>query len=279
MVSAPGSSSRPSRPRPDGSHSPTSGLHRRNPVGRRACFARRAPRDSHRHRERHDDLSVLSVASALLVAVGGIALFPRLFNTPDALVHELRVATVFFAVQVLVDLLTDGAEACLEGLQRVDLSRAVDAVRRTVMRSGHASSRQRPGRCRASPPRVARRGGGRTAAVLRRAAPLSGGGSGRPTHAEVGGLFRYGRIVALLQPLGVLHRTMDRFIVGWILGPSAVTLVEIATQIQSSAESVLSASARRCHTAGWLRERRGGDVSEELSTSGRKGSFSRPLRS
>ncbi len=49
---------------------------------------------------------------------------------------------------------------------------------------------------------------------------------------------------------------MDRFIVGWILGPAAVTLVEIATQIQTGAESVLSATSYAVvPSASWLRAR------------------------
>jgi O-antigen/teichoic acid export membrane protein len=66
----------------------------------------------------------------------------------------------------------------------------------------------------------------------------------------------YGRTVALLRPLGVIHRTMDRLIVGAVLGPSAVTLVEIATQVQNGADAVLSASSYSVvPTSSWLRAR------------------------
>ena len=65
----------------------------------------------------------------------------------------------------------------------------------------------------------------------------------RPSVAGARALVHYGKTVALLQPLGVIHRTMDRLIVGVVLGPSAVTLVEIATQVQNGADAVLSASS------------------------------------
>ena len=47
----------------------------------------------------------------------------------------------------------------------------------------------------------------------------------------------------LLTGTGVLHRTMDRTIVGIILGPSAVALVEVATQIQNGVSAAMSASS------------------------------------
>jgi O-antigen/teichoic acid export membrane protein len=197
----------------------------------------------------------LSVVSALVVAIGGVALFPRIFNTPDGLVHELRVATVFFALQLLVDLLTSGAESCLEGLQRVDLSRGVDAVRRTAIAIATCIVAYTTGSLSGV---AAASLLGATIGTITVFIALwrCGGTFVRPSRADVGGLLRYGRVVAVLRPLGVLHRTMDRFIVGWILGPAAVTLVEIATQIQSGAESVLSATSYAVvPSASWLRAR------------------------
>jgi O-antigen/teichoic acid export membrane protein len=197
----------------------------------------------------------LSVASCLVVAVGGTAVFPRLFNTPDSLVHDLRVATVFFGLQVLVDLLTEGAESCLEGLQRVDVSRAVDAVRRTSVAIATCVVATTTGSLSGV---AAASLAGATVGTLVAFGALRryGGRVGRPKRADMGDLLRYGRVVAVLRPLGVLHRTMDRFIVGWILGPAAVTLVEIATQIQTGAESVLSATSYAVvPSASWLQAR------------------------
>ena len=75
--------------------------------------------------------------------------------------------------------------------------------------------------------------------VLRRAL---GGTRMRVTRAAAASLWRYGRTIALLRPLGVLERTMDRIIVGIFLGPAAVAVVAIATQLANGAAGVLSAS-------------------------------------
>jgi O-antigen/teichoic acid export membrane protein len=62
--------------------------------------------------------------------------------------------------------------------------------------------------------------------------------------------------VAVLRPLGVLHRTIDRVVVGSVLGPSAVALVEIATQMMNGADAILSAmSYAVLPSAAWLRAR------------------------
>src|SRR5437764_4998319 len=70
---------------------------------------------------------------AVALALAGTRWLPSLFHTSSGLRADLRFAIVLFSVQVLLDLMTEGAEACLEGLQRIDLSRAVDAVRRTLV--------------------------------------------------------------------------------------------------------------------------------------------------
>ncbi len=206
--------------------------------------------------------------AAVLAAVGPYVL-PGLFNTPPDLMADLQVAVVVFAVQVLVDLLTEGVEACLEGLQRVDLSRAVDACRRTVVAVATSV--------------VALAGGGLRGVAV---ASLAASGSGlvvgavvlgrrlpparwlRPSFHEIRALVAYGRTVAVLQPLGVIHRMMDRLIVGAVLGPSAVTLVEIATQVQNGAEAILSASSYSVvPTSSWLRARGDeGSLKELLET-------------
>ena len=61
------------------------------------------------------------------------------------------------------------------------------------------------------------------------------------------GYRREGRSVLLTDPRRLdkqrLPRTVDRFVVGVLLGPGAVSLVEIATQLQNGADAVLSASS------------------------------------
>ena len=69
-------------------------------------------------------------------------------------------------------------------------------------------------------------------------------------------LIAYGRTIAVLRPLGVLHRTMDRLIVGIVLGPSSVAIVEIAAQIQNGAMALMSASAYSVvPSASWIKGR------------------------
>ena len=199
----------------------------------------------------------LGLACAAALALLGPALLPRLFNTPDTLRAALEFAVLLFAVQILVDLLTEGVESCLEGLQRVDLSRAVDAIRRTAIAAGTSA--------------VALAGGGlRGVAAASLVASLAGLVAGlamlvrrlpahvrpSPSMRTARELFAYGKTVAVLRPLGVIHRTMDRLIVGAVLGPGAVTIVEIATQVQNGADAVLSASSYSVvPTSSWLRAR------------------------
>ncbi len=78
----------------------------------------------------------------------------------------------------------------------------------------------------------------------------------RPELHRIREILHYGKTVAVLRPLGVLHRTMDRLIVGAIIGPSAVALVEIATQLQNGAEAILSAASYAVVPgASWLHAR------------------------
>ena len=209
----------------------------------------------------------LGLVCAVALGALGPYVLPGLFNTPSGLRAALQFAVVLFAVQVLADLLTEGVEACLEGLQRVDLSRAIDAFRRTAVAAATAA--------------VALAGGGLRGVA---AASLAASGAGLVVGLAVwppacrrragcgprspGGPVHYGKTVALLQPLGVIHRTMDRLIVGVVLGPSAVTLVEIATQVQNGADAVLSATSYSVvPTSSWLRPRGDeGSLKELLET-------------
>jgi O-antigen/teichoic acid export membrane protein len=213
----------------------------------------------------------VGVFCALALATAGQSFLPNLFNTPGHLHADLRVALVFFAVQVVIDLVTEGCEACLEGLQRVDLSRAADAVRRTAVAVATASVAMAGGGLRGvalASLLAAIVGMAAAAAMLRRVTPAGGR---RPSLTVVRELLSYGRTVALLGPLGVLHRTIDRVVVGSVFGPSAVALVEIATQIMNAADAVLGAmSYAVLPSAAWLRARGDHDRLVELVERGTK---------
>ena len=208
---------------------------------------------------------------ALALATVGRSFLPDLFNAPRELRAGLEIALVCFAAQVLVDLVTEGCEACLEGLQRVDLSRAADAVRRTVVAAATAATALAGGGLKgvALASLLASAVGMVVAAALLR--PEMPHGQRRPSRRVVRELLSYGRTVALLRPLGVLHRTIDRVVVGSVFGPSAVALVEIATQIMNGAEAILSAmSYAVLPSSAWLNARGDRGTLAELVERGTK---------
>ncbi len=182
------------------------------------------------------------LCSVLLVALGP-ALFDGLFDTPSSLEHAMAVAIGAFSVQVLLDLVCGGLQAVLDGFQRVDLGRAVDIVRRTlvaVATSVAALVTEDLGKVAiASAAAVAVS----TAVGALVAARVARGHRPRFEAATARSLLAYGKTVAVLRPLGVLHRSIDRFVVGAILGPAAVSLVEVATQLANGADAVLAASS------------------------------------
>ena len=214
---------------------------------------------------------VLGVFFSLLFGVIGPFVLPDVFGTPSSLVPSLQFAIVVFAVQVLIDQLTNAAQAALDGLQRVDLSRGVDAIRRTAVAATVAI--------------VAIAGGGLQGVAL---ASLAGAVVGAvasivmlqrqergwwrtPRRDRIRSLVSYGKAIAVLQPLGVITRQMDRLIAGIVLGPAAVTLVEIATQIQNGAYAVLSATAYAATPASsWVDARDEPGLLRELVMRGTK---------
>jgi len=208
---------------------------------------------------------------ALAMATVGRLVLPSLFDTPDRLVPDLEFAIVAFAAQILPDLLTGAANSALEGLQRVDLSRAVDAVRRTAVAAATCAAALAgtglPGVALAS--LVVSTIGAVVALVVLwahlpdRRLRVDGG--------EARALLAYGKTVAVLRPFGVIQRTMDRLIVGAVLGPAPVAFIEIATQIQNGADAVLSASSYAViPSASWLRAREDHHTLRELLLTGTK---------
>ena len=204
-----------------------------------------------------------ATAMASFVVAGAVAMLgfaalgreflPGMFSVRASDQAVFRTTIAIFAVQLFVDVLTRGAECCLEGLNRVDLARGIELGRRTLTVGSVAV--------------VALAGGGLVAVaavslatsipacivaqcVLYRCLPRW---PARPNRAELATLFGYGRDIALLRPIGVVHRMMDRVIVGATLGPAAVALVEIATQVQVGADAILSASTYSViPSASWL---------------------------
>ncbi|HEX4493096.1 MAG TPA: oligosaccharide flippase family protein [Acidimicrobiia bacterium] len=201
-------------------------------------------------------LLVIGVICAIAMVAFGLTAFAGAFHVPHSLRDDLRVAIPFFAVQIVPDLLLKGSTSELEGHQRVDLSRVVDGARRTLVAATTSV--------------VALAGGGlagvaiaslvATAVAAMFGAALAHRVGGRATARgwtrQLRPVAAYSWRVALVDAQGVLHRSMDRVIVGAAIGPEAVALVEIATQVQNAANAVLAAASYAViSSSAWLRSR------------------------
>ena len=214
---------------------------------------------------------VLGVMGALLLGSVGAAVLPSVFNAPARLRPAVEAALLLFAFQALLDLLTAATMACLEGLQRMDLSRAIDAIRRTTVAVATAVVAMQVGGLRAvAAASLAASAAGTIAGAVLLHRHL-GVHLTTPNRLEARALIGYGRSVGLLNATGVLHRTMDRFIVGAVFNPAAVTLIEIAIQVQNAASAVLAASSYAViPSAAWLRARGDARALRELVLRGTK---------
>lgn len=192
------------------------------------------------------------VAAAGVFGAFGWLAMSAAFHVPPLLRSDVRFVVVLFAGQIVVDFVVRGMQFCLEGHNRVDLARMTEAVRRTLSVGGMALAATAGWGLRGVA--IASAIGALSPVVLcllmlRRA----GGRFGRADRASLVELLRYGREIAVLRPIGVVHRMMDRVLVGAVLGPAAVSVVEVATQVAMAADSVLSASSYAVTpTAAWL---------------------------
>ena len=198
---------------------------------------------------------VAIVAGGLLTLVGWPVL-QHLGRVSGPARSDFRTATLLLAGQVVAEFILQGLSSSLEGLQRLDLSQAVDMVRRTAFAGGTAAAAltsHRLGQVEAAA--VASTGLG----VLLAATLLwtrTRGSRLRVSTAMLREIATYGGVAALLRPISALYRVMDRIIVGAVLGPSAVSLVEIATQLVSGVGAVLAAASNALLSgSAWLKAR------------------------
>lgn len=210
-------------------------------------------------------LFVVGVVGGIAMLAFGLTAFAPAFRVPHSLRNELHVAMVFFSIQIVFDLLLDGYTSALEGYQRVDASRLTDGVRRTLVAG--ATVAVAVGHHGLAP--VAAASLAATVASTAVGAVLLG----RETHGERAThdpgdrarLIAYAWRVAAVDASGVVKRSMDRVIVGALIGPAAVTLVEIATQVQNAANAILSAATYAVtSSSAWLRARGDNDTLREL---------------
>ena len=193
--------------------------------------------------------------AALLVAIGP-RLLPSLFNVPSELESSARFAFVVFGAQVFFELVGAAAGVSLDGLQRIDLSRLADAGRRTAVAVATSITAMAGGGLQG----VALASMVATVLATLLALALVRGEVGHlPLQARsltAGELLRYGRSVWALAVTGVIHRTMDRLVVGVVIGPTAVALVEIANQVQNGVGAILGASSYTVTSgAAWIQGR------------------------
>ena len=186
---------------------------------------------------------VIGLASTAVYAIGGwVVLDITSFEPADARTN-LQLAVLLAAVQVGIDLASRSFISILDGLQRVDLARLADGIRRTLVAGFAAVAAATLGTLQAAVcgalagsvigAIVAAAIGLRTAACRIRI----------PSKSVAVSLIRSGLSIGLLRPLGVIQRTMDRLIVGAFIGPSAVAGVEIAASLQGGVDAILSASS------------------------------------
>lgn len=197
--------------------------------------------------------AVTGLVGAAALALVGRDVLPSIFDLDAAEAAVFSGALGWFSLQILCDQLTKGATSSLEGFNQVTWSRAIDIARRTLVVGAAV---------------VAALMGGDLESVVLASALASipatliafmilmrqtGGRPGATGSSDLRELLGYGLKVGLLRPIGTVHRLMDRVVVGVVMGPAAVTLVEIATQVQNGAEAVVGASGYAVSPgASWL---------------------------
>jgi O-antigen/teichoic acid export membrane protein len=207
----------------------------------------------------------IGAVCAVATIVFGLTAFASAFRVPALLRANLRVAIPFFSLQIIPDLLLKGSTSVLEGYQRVDLSRLVDGSRRTLVAAATSVVALANGGLAGVA--IASLAATTTAAVIGAALVRRYTRDTTPTPwtSEVHRIVAYSWRVAIVDAQGVVHRSMDRVIVGAVIGPAAVTLVEIATQVQNAANAVLSAASYAVESSSaWLRGRGDTETLREL---------------
>jgi O-antigen/teichoic acid export membrane protein len=186
--------------------------------------------------------AVIGLVAALLFSSAAV-LIVGWFDLDVDVEGSLSVVLVLVGAQIGVDLGSRSLIVVLEGLQRVDVGRALDVVRRTLVAGAWALAASSLGTLTAvSAAGLAASSVSSIIAVVIYAR-VSHSRYARPSRRAVIELLKAGAAVAVLRPIGVVHRTMDRVLVGILVGPTAVAAVELATNLQNGADAVLSATS------------------------------------
>ena len=183
---------------------------------------------------------ILGLAAAALLATVGLWLLPGLFRTPDGLRTHVELAIGLYALQVPCDLLIDAANDCLTGLQRVDSARAIDALRRTLVGAATVGAALVYHNIAA----VAAASASATLVAAGVGIPLFARSAlprARPSISVARRLISDSATLGLFAAFCVVQATMDRLVVGFVLGPSQVAITEIALQVYNGADAILAA--------------------------------------
>jgi len=197
-------------------------------------------------------VAVGAVLGATMATLGA-ALLPALVAGDPTLEDSLTAALRWSGLWIGSEAVVHGCGAALEGTQRVDRARTLDAVRRTVVTGAAVLAALDTGSLEAVMAAsalaalfVAIGGVGVMVSVHRQLRPL-----GRPR--QVGVLTREAVGFTTLNASGVLHRSMDRLLVATMIGPAAVAAVEVASRLRDIAQLVLSTSSYTAiSAASWL---------------------------
>ncbi len=200
--------------------------------------------------------SGLAIVGAVAVALVAAPVIGALGRVPHSARHDVRVAVNLLVIQVFAELALQGCESCLEGLQRIDLSRSVDMIRRTTIAGGTAWAATATHRLAPTEAAVA---GATGFALLLCALALwreSRGNRLGWSSSELRGMLSYAKRIVLLRPISAIYQLMDRVIVAAVLGPSGVPLVDIADQVETGVSVVMSSvSYALLPGAAWLQAR------------------------
>jgi len=185
---------------------------------------------------------VAAAAAAGCTAMAAIAIVAISVWDPSDAPERIGLIIAAFAVQAVFELISSVLSSLLEGFQRVDRSRQLDVVRRTLVLGSQTVVALATGSLVATVS---------TAAVASFVAMLiisiTVRSHGVRWHhfdrSAARELASYGKTVSALRPISVLQRSMDKILVAIMLGPAAVVGVELATQIQNGAHAVMTSTS------------------------------------
>jgi len=190
-------------------------------------------------------LTIFLLLSVLLaiVTLAASAILPAMFTLPMVgEVSSLAAIVLLTGVQGSIDLFSRGVITSLDGLQRVDLSRISDGIRRTSFLLASGLTALKTGSLQQTLMAGLISSCFTTILQLCILVRLRGLTALLPTTKAFRELAQETRSVGFLRPLGVVNRTMDKFMLGTISGLGSVGTLEVSNSLQAGANALVSAS-------------------------------------